>query len=67
MTWNPNVFSCSYIFTQQASEGNSGRQCSKIDEDDGGDALHVQGIFKVAHVVRVAPANVVDQASERDP
>ena len=53
--------------TQQASEGYRGRQRRKVDEDDGGEALHVHGILQVTDVVRVAAADVVDQASERDP
>lgn len=54
-------------FTQQAAEGDGGWQRSEVDEDDAGQALHVQGVFQVAHVLRVAAPDVMDQASERYP
>lgn len=52
--------------TQQAAERDGGRQSGEIDEDNGGDTLHVQGVLQIADVLRVAPADVVDQSSERD-
>lgn len=50
--------------TQQASERDGRRERGEVDEDDGGHALAVEGVLKVADVVRVAPPHVSDQAAE---
>lgn len=51
-------------FTQQPSKGYGRRQCCEVDEDDGSDTLHVQGVLYVTDIVRVAAADVMNQASK---
>lgn len=51
--------------TQKSTKGDGWRQRSEVDEDDGGHALRVQSISKVAEVLRVASSHIFDQTSEK--
>lgn len=58
------ILSLKSKLTQKSTKGDSRRQCSKVDEDDGGQALRVQSVSDVAEVLRIAAHNVFDQTSE---
>ena len=54
-----------FRLTQESTKGDGRWQRSKVDEDDGGHALRVQSVSKVAEVLRVAPGHVFDQAAKQ--
>lgn len=53
-----------WLHTQQASKGDGRRQSSKVDENNGGQSLGVQGICEVALVVLVASLYVSNHPAE---
>lgn len=53
--------------TQKTSKGDSRRQGSKVDEDDGSQDLGIQGVCEVADVVAVAALDVLYHSPKRNP
>lgn len=50
--------------TQEAAEGDSRRQGSKVDEDDSSQHLGAERIGDVTQVVRITAPDISDQASK---
>ena len=50
---------------QQTAEGDDRRQTGEIHEEEGGDALDVEGVLEVAQVPRHLALHVRYQASEQ--